>query len=131
MLDQRPLLSFTGALTLILGMVFMLQFGYFEYQEISFVFDDLFLPYSVNYVLALGITTLLYVWRIKHASNLGFIFMGSSFLKFTVFFLVFNPMYKADGDVSRLEFGLFFIPYAISLILETVFLIRIMNKIKL
>jgi len=128
MLDKHPLPSFIGALTLILAVVFSLHFAYFQLQDNPVALFQLTFPYTVNYILALGITSLLYFWREKYASNLGFIFMGSSFLKFAVFFVIFNPMYKADGDVSKLEFGLFFIPYAISLILETTFLIRVLNR---
>jgi len=128
MQNQRPLLLFAGALTLVLSIVFTLHYGFFAYQKIDISFTDLFFPYLANYLLATAITTTLYLVRIKFATSLGFIFMASSFLKFTLYLVVFNPIYNLDGDVTPLEFGLFFIPYAISLTVETTFLVRVLNR---
>jgi hypothetical protein len=54
--------------------------------------------------------------------------MGSSFLKFAVFFIGFYPFYSQDDVVSSTEFAQFFVPYAISLTIETIFLIRVVNE---
>ena len=126
--NSRPLIVFIGTLTATLLVVFGFHYWYLINTEVHLHFEALSLPYIVNYILALTITIVLYTLRERQAHNLGFIYMSSSLLKFAVFFLVFNPIYKADGDTSTLEFGLFFIPYAISLIIETIFLIRVMNK---
>jgi len=127
----HPLIIFTGLLVVLLAGSFFAHEFYLNSIKYVFQPSDLLFPYIVNFVLALGITIVLYTLRIKQAHNLGFIFMGSSFLKFAVFFIVFYPMYKQDGDASRLEFAQFFVPYAISLTVETVFLIRILNKMDL
>lgn len=129
MLNKRPLLTFIGALTLLLAIVFTGHFAILEYLSTSFSFNDLFVPYSVNYMLAVIITAMLFHWRVKYSDNLGFIYMASSLVKFLIFFIVFNPGYKADGEVTSLEFGFFFIPYALALILETVFLVRILSAL--
>lgn len=126
--SSAPLFSFIGILSVLLLVAFSIHYWVLNQQGVHIHAEELTLPYLVNYILAVSITVVLYAVRVKQAHNLGFIYMGSSGLKFIVFFLVFNPMYKADGDISTLEFGLFFIPYAISLIIETVFLIRVMNK---
>jgi len=54
--------------------------------------------------------------------------MAGSFLKFIVFFLVFYPPYKMDGNMDKLEFAAFFVPYVICLVLETVFTARMLQK---
>tara|TARA_R110002050_G_scaffold221441_1_gene357335 strand:+ start:135995 stop:136384 length:390 start_codon:yes stop_codon:yes gene_type:complete len=128
MSNTRPLLSFIGIITLALVAVYFVHSWLLGQLNVAIHFDEVTLPYLVNYILAVIITSALYLGRYKYANNLGFIFMGSSFLKFAVFFLVFNPIYKADGNTSTVEFGLFFIPYAIALIIETTFLIKVMNK---
>ena len=61
-------------------------------------------------------------------SNLGFIFMTGSLIKFGIFFIVFYPGYKTDGDIQTLEFTSFFTPYAICLIIETYFLVKLLNQ---
>ncbi len=53
--------------------------------------------------------------------------MFGSFLKFAFFFIFFYPSYQADGDITRLEFMAFFIPYIFSLLIETMSLITLLN----
>ena len=62
-------------------------------------------------------------------TQLGFLFMVGSALKFAVFFIVFQPIYKQDGEVSSLEFLAFFIPYTLCLIFETFSLSKLLNKL--
>ena len=54
--------------------------------------------------------------------------MGGSFLKFIFFFIIFYPEYSADDDMNKVEFSAFFVPYAISLIVETVFMAKMLKK---
>ena len=124
----NPLIVFTGVLLIFLVGAMFIHFYILESLHDHPHFDDLFFPYAANFVLALSITILLYLLRVKQSHNLGFIFMGSSFLKFLVFFLWFNPQYKADGEITNLEFAQFFVPYAIALAVETIFLIKILNN---
>ncbi|MGB5499834.1 MAG: DUF6168 family protein [Maribacter sp.] len=83
----------------------------------------------MNSILAATIFVVLYIFRGKLKNQIGFLFMGGSFLKFIFFFLLFYPAYKADGEMSRLEFAAFFIPYGISLIIETVFTAKMLKKL--
>jgi hypothetical protein len=93
------------------------------------LFDHMIIPaYVINFLLAVGIYTLLFYLQHKYPSQLGFIFMAGSFLKFIVFFIVFFPNYKADGKMEILEFAAFFAPYAICLIFETLGVIKILKK---
>ena len=128
MAKLSPLVVFTGLLTALLSVAFFIHFALINNAGLTVSYEGLFAPYFANYVLAVIITVLLYVLRVKQAHNLGFIFMGSSFVKFAVFFIVFFPIYKLDGDVTKFEFAQFFVPYSISLALETTFLIRVMSR---
>ena len=124
----HPLIFFTGLLMLLLAVSFFAHLTYLQNTQVDYITSNLTSPYLVNFALAIIITYLLFGLRKKQAENLGYIFMLSSLLKFAVFFMWFYPFYKSDGDVSKFEFAQFFIPYALSLTAETVFLIRILNK---
>jgi uncharacterized membrane protein YwzB len=54
--------------------------------------------------------------------------MAGTGLKFLTFFIVFYPSFRADGELTQAEFLLFFVPYALSTLVETVFLARILNR---
>jgi len=84
--------------------------------------------YIFNTVLALSILIALLRVRKTLQSSLGFLFLGSSFLKFALFFLLFYPIYHADGDIDTREFLTFFIPYGICLIFETLALVRVLSQ---
>lgn len=90
--------------------------------------NKILLAYSVNYILAIAIYGALYLLQEKMTSQLGFLYMGGSLLKFLFFFILFYPSYKLDGDMSNAEFAAFFIPYSISLILETSGIIKFLKK---
>lgn len=58
----------------------------------------------------------------------GFSFMGGSLLKFAVFFMLFFPLLSEDEAARKGQFLAFFIPYAITMVIEVWFLIRYLNK---
>lgn len=93
------------------------------------LFGDMIIPsYVINGVLAIAIFAFLYKFRERFKDQIGFLFLAGSLLKFVVFFIVFYPSFKADGNMSSFEFASFFVPYAICLILETSSLVKWLNK---
>ena len=90
--------------------------------------NKILLAYSINYVLAVIIYGALYLLQDRMTAQLGFLYMGGSLLKFLFFFILFYPGYKLDGEMSNAEFAAFFIPYSISLILETSGIIKFLKK---
>lgn len=94
----------------------------------SGVTTELLFSYGANVFLAASGYFTIYRLRIKHPDKLGFIFMGLSGIKFLVFFLLLQPMYNADGTMTTIEFGMFFIPYSVTTATETIVLVRILNK---
>ena len=84
--------------------------------------------YLLNYVMAAGVFAAFLKLKNKHTDKLGFISLGNTLIKFVVFFLVFDPLFQADGETTRAEFAVFFIPYVCATIIETVFLVRILNR---
>ncbi len=115
-------------LILSLGFAFALHAAYLFKQDIALGQHLTWQAYLFNFLAASAILVFLLRLAKKNKSNLGFIFMGGSFLKFLVFFLVFFPVYKADGEMQTIEFSSFFIPYAICLSVKSFVLIRQLNQ---
>lgn len=91
--------------------------------------NALIYSYTINVILACGVIILLFALKKKLKDQLGFVFMASSMLKFVCFFFLFYPQYNTDGNLTRLEFLTFFIPYAVCLITEMVLLSQFLNSL--
>lgn len=79
--------------------------------------------YGVNFIMAAIIIVALLKLPERYKSSLGFFFLFGSLFKFIVYFILFLPHYKADGELSKVEFMAFFVPYALCLVVETTVLI--------
>lgn len=124
----KPTIGFFVALLLCNALVFTIHIVVLSALELN-VWDNLLVAaYLINGVLALAIGFGLFALRYKYTESLGFIFLGGTGLKFLIFFLVFSPYYKEDSEIQRIEFITFFIPYTINLIVETAFLVRVLNR---
>ena len=87
------------------------------------------LSYELNFLLALSIMWMLFRVLEKNKDQTYQLFLGSSLLKFVLFFFLFYPTYKADGVVEKIEVLTFFVPYFVGLSLETGILVQKLNKI--
>lgn len=125
---RRNILKFSSLLLLIVLLVFALHLAVLYALGLPLLNDRLLACYSVNFLLAIIIYIVMLVLRHKYLNQLGFIFLFGSLLKFVVFFIVFYPFFKADGVISKTEFAAFFIPYAVSLIIEIFSLSKWLNK---
>ena len=126
----QPNIRFVLMLIIANAIVLAVHLGVLGYLELNLWDHMLVSAYVINFLLALFIGQMLYALRHKFTQSLGFIFLGGTALKFLIFFLVFNPVYKADADVARIEFATFFIPYTVNLVVETTFLVRVLNWMK-
>ena len=79
--------------------------------------------------MALIVFFAIYIFRDKYRDLLGFFFLGGSLLKFTLFFIFLYPGFNQDGSLERLEFLVFFVPYGFALVLETFFLVKLLNTV--
>ena len=125
---KHPIISFLSRL--ILAILFALGVHLFLLKKTALpLFADKILEaYSVNTILTIAIVFFLYRLKEKYSNQIGFLFLGSSFIKFAVFFIVFHGAYKANGSIETLEFLAFFTPYSICLIFETFFLSKWLNE---
>jgi len=85
--------------------------------------------YVLNANMALVVFFAIYIFRNKYRDLLGFFFLGGSLLKFALFFIFLYPFYNQDGSLERLEFLVFFVPYGFALVLETYFLVKLLNTV--
>ena len=109
---------FNKFIIIVLGLVFSLHILILKLFDTPIFENKIILAYSVNIILAIIIYTLFCKFKKMFKNQIGFVFIFGSFLKFILFFLLFNSSYKADGDISKLEFLAFFTPYSLCLIIE-------------
>jgi len=125
---MNQVINFSLKLIVILGVVFAIHL--FILTKISKPLFNNFIieAYIVNVLLAIIIYSTLYFLRKKYLDMLGFIFMFGSFLKFGVYFIFFYPIFKEDGVIIRQEATSFLVPYIASLIVETYYLVKLLNE---
>lgn len=126
----NPVTLFLLILIPLLGASFFLHTTILQNNALPKCGDKIVLSYVINFVLASIIYIGLYSFRNKIKTQIGFIFMAGSFLKFIIFFILFYPSYKADGNMATSEFAAFFVPYAICLVSETLFTTKMLQKMK-
>lgn len=122
-------LKFSSRLLLVLGIAFGIHVLILKTFEFPLFENKIVLAYSVNAVMAIAIYGFLIKMKEKHKEQIGFMFIGGSLLKFAIFFVLFYGTYKADGNISKLEFAAFFTPYVIALFMETFSLAKWLNKL--
>lgn len=91
--------------------------------------NQIIYSYCINVILACSVISILFLFKRKLKDQLGFIFMGLSMLKFVFFFILFYPQYNSDGNLNRIEFFTFFIPYTICLVTECIILAKFLNNL--
>ncbi len=125
---MNDFLKFSLLLSVLLITALALHLFVLNALQLPLYDNKILLAYSVNYMLAVAIYGALYLLKDRMTAQLGFLYMAGSLLKFLFFFILFYPTYKLDGDMSNAEFAAFFIPYSISLILETTGIIKFLKK---
>ena len=117
---NKQLISFHFYLFIILG-------GSYFIHDCIVSFDHLILLYALNLSVACFVYWLVFLLRDKQKEYLGFYFLVGTLIKFIVFFKIVLPIFKENDIVSKTEFLSFFIPYLLSLFVETKSLISLLN----
>ena len=124
----KQLQVFGIKLLIALSVVFGIHSVILYFLGISLLQNLLIPSYITNYILALLIFFILVKLKKKYLDLLGFVFMAGSFVKFGVYFIFFNPVFKQNGSVSSEEATAFLTPYLLCLIVETFYLIKLLNN---
>jgi len=119
---NKQLLNFHILLFFILGISF-----FFHKCSIDNT-DHLTFLYAINASIAILVYWIVFLLRNNNKGYLGYYFLLGTFIKFFIFFIFVLPIFKGDNIVSRTEFFTFFIPYFLSLMVETKSLISLLNS---
>ena len=119
---NKQLLNFHILLFFVLGISF-----FFHKCSIDNT-DHLTFLYAINASIAILVYWIVFLLRNNDKGYLGYYFLLGTFIKFFIFFIFVLPIFKEDNIVSRTEFFTFFIPYFLSLMVETKSLISLLNS---
>ena len=100
--------------------------AYFVHQHYFFS-ENLTTLYLFNALIAFLVVVLAFVFRKTHKDYIAFYFFGGTIVKLLLFFVLIFPLFKQDNNVSRIEFLSFFVPYLLTLLVETLSLVRLLN----
>lgn len=125
---MNQVINFSLKLIVILGVVFAIHLIILAKINQPLFNNFIIEAYIVNGLLAIIIYSILNFLKKKYLDMLGFIFMFGSFLKFGVYFIFFYPVFKEDGVIIRQEATSFLVPYVASLIVETYYLVKLLNE---
>jgi hypothetical protein len=125
---RRKSLLFLTLLAVLLILIFGAHVFILHYTNNALFGNQIAASYLINYTLAVVVLLVVEKTLNKNSAQAGFVFMAGSALKFLVFFLVFYSTYKEDGNMETIEFTAFFIPYAICLITEVIYLSKKLNN---
>ena len=106
---------------------FILTCSFFTHKYSIENTEHLFFLYAINGSIAIFIYWTVFLLRYNSKEYLGYYFLLGTLVKFFVFFVFVLPIFKDDNIVSKTEFFTFFIPYFLSLIVETKSLISLLN----
>lgn len=124
------LIRYTVLLVGLLSIAFGLHIWVRQLLGMPLLGDLIISCYAVNFLVAFGIVALLFQFKERLKFQIGFLYLGGSLIKFLVFFLVLYPGFKEDGNIQSSEFAAFFVPYVLSLILETVFVSKMLRSLE-
>ena len=84
--------------------------------------------YIYNALIACVVVTLVVLFQKRHKDYIAFYFFLGATIKFLVFFTVVYPQYKKDGgQLENVLLIAFFLPYFLTLIIETTALVYLIN----
>ena len=113
----------TILITSLLLISFLLHFTFLEQPNLVV----LLICYAFNWAWTIAFIALVSFGSEKHLRQLGFLFLYMSIGKFGFFLFLIKPMLTLDLGVRSEHFAFFFVPYAISMVYETVSTVRAMN----
>ncbi|NIJ44038.1 hypothetical protein FHR24_000477 [Wenyingzhuangia heitensis] len=84
------------------------------------------ISYGVNAVLSILLCSSILLLSKIYESQIGFIFLGLSVVKMLILYLGLNPTNKL-GEVSTPDAIAFFVPFGLNLIMEQIFIVKLLK----
>lgn len=113
---------------MVLGIVFGIHYGVLSMVHVGISLKLTASTYLLLYACTLLIVQLIYRLRKKFYHQIGFLFLVGSFLKFGLYFVYLKPVFTENQLTKPQAFLLFFIPYLISLILEAIYVAKLLRQ---
>ena len=120
--------GFILLLTSLLGIVFSFHTLIQHELKIGAFEKHIVINYCFNYILTIGFFLSLLIFEKKKSDQLGFVFLAASTVKLILFLFILYPNTKEIAGVKSVEFASFFVPYGISVVIEILYLLRILNS---
>ncbi|MCG8576747.1 MAG: DUF6168 family protein [Flavobacteriales bacterium] len=122
----KAILRFAIVLTAILLFTFAIH-AFIQKATLGDPFEhNIIVYYLFNYILTLLFFAMLVYFQSINSKQLGFIFLASSFVKFMLYFVFFKE--DSEEATDKVEAMTFFIPYGLSLALETYYLVQMLKN---
>ena len=109
---------------ILLSISFYFHSGYISSLDESTMYKS----YGVNLILGIIVFVVIEFLKKSQTNIIGFIFLAGSMFKFLIYFVYIYPLLIETGELTKPKFFVFFIPYSICLIVEIIFLVRLMNN---
>jgi len=122
--------NFLARIVSVIAVVFGAHLLILDYLKLELFANKIILSYLTNTLFAIASYLVLFLLRERIKNQIGYFFVGGSFVKLVLFFLLFYSSYRADGEISRIEFFAFFTPYTFALIIEVFSLSKWLNKME-
>lgn len=108
----------------------LLSITFYIHSRFISVLDEttMYKSYVVNLMLGIIVFVVIEFLKKSQTNIIGFIFLAGSMFKFLVYFIYIYPLLVESGELTKPKFFVFFIPYSICLIVEIIFLVRLMNN---
>ena len=124
----KPGLTLTVILIAVLGVSYIAHGQILKDHDVSNSEAQLAPFYIMNLLMSIVTGLSIIYLSFRKSEITGFIFMGSSLIKFALFFLLFYGDLSENETTRKLQFVAFYIPYALSLFIEVWYLISHLNK---
>lgn len=125
---QNSIISFSSKLLGLLAIAFGIHIASLYVRDLSLLGDHILISYGLNFILTIVIFITMIKATQKENAYAGFIFVFGSAFKFLIFLLILKPLFKVDGEISRLELASFFVPYLVCIIYEVYVLSKMLNN---
>lgn len=124
----KKTMSFVLLLTALLGVAFVAHTFIQDAFKIGAFEKHIVLNYCFNYIFTVGFFIIILILDRKQSNQLGFVFLAASTVKLVLFLFILFPSIKYGTGVKSIEFASFFVPYGISVVVEILYLLRILNS---
>ncbi|MGY5355422.1 DUF6168 family protein [Wenyingzhuangia sp. IMCC45467] len=84
------------------------------------------IAYLVNAIASLSMCSAILFLKKKYEDHIGFVFLGLSVVKMILLFVLLNPTNNV-GEVVKADALAFFIPFGLNLVLEQIFIVKMLK----